>query len=111
MAQSHSSSGGRSTGSQASTGSKSATGSKSSAGGQSSGGGTSEDKLPGGGKHSPAAVTHHLKGMHFPASREELLDHAKKSGAGQEVLSEIEHMKGQHFATMADVMKAFGQTH
>jgi len=64
---------------------------------------------PGG--HSPAIVTHHLKGMHFPASKDDLLDRARDNGAGQDVLEVLESFpEGEEFETLADVMKAYGES-
>lgn len=62
------------------------------------------------GSHSPVNVTHFLKGMNFPAKREDLLRHAKQTHAEQEVLREIEKMPDQDHGTMADVMKGFGKS-
>ena len=39
---------------------------------------------------SSANITHHFKGMHFPASKEELLERARDSGAGQDVIEVLE---------------------
>lgn len=58
---------------------------------------------------SVTAVTHVLKGIEFPASRDDLLDHARENDAGAEVLEAIEAMPEQSYNTMADVMKGFGQ--
>jgi len=62
-----------------------------------------------GGGHSPANVTKHLKGIGFPAKKQDLLKHAKKAGADQEVLQELQGFADQEYNSMADVMKAFGQ--
>lgn len=60
--------------------------------------------------HSPVNVTHFLKGVDFPAKRNDLLQHAKQNKADSEVLQEIEQMPDQEYATMADVMKGFGKS-
>ena len=39
---------------------------------------------------STVNVTHHLKGAHFPASRDSLLERARNNGAGQDVLEVLE---------------------
>lgn len=65
----------------------------------------------GSGEHSPTNVTHFLKGIDFPAKRGDLLQHAKRNHAEQDVLREIEHMPDQEYKTMADVMKGFGKSH
>lgn len=63
------------------------------------------------GGHSPANVTHHLKGIHFPAKKRDLVQTARKNGAPREVMEEIEAMPEQDYASVAEIMKAFGQQH
>jgi Protein of unknown function (DUF2795) len=63
------------------------------------------------GGHSPANVTHHLKGLGFPASRQDLERQAEKNGAEQEILETIRGMPDDQFETMTDVMKAYGKAH
>jgi len=63
------------------------------------------------GSHSPANVTHHLKGVHFPASKDDLLERARNSGASQDVLEMLESFpEGEEFESLADVMKACGDS-
>jgi Protein of unknown function (DUF2795) len=62
------------------------------------------------GGHSPANVTHHLKGVHFPASKQDLLTRARDNGAGQDVLEALESFpNGEQFESLADVTKAYGE--
>ncbi|PPQ39009.1 DUF2795 domain-containing protein [Rhodopila globiformis] len=63
------------------------------------------------GGHAPANITHYLKGMDFPASRQDLEQCAKDNGAEKEVLETIHGMPDGKFETMADVMKAYGKEH
>lgn len=49
-----------------------------------------------------------LKGIDFPANKEDLLEHAKKNGAEDAVLEMIEKMPDGEFGNMADVMSAYG---
>ena len=58
---------------------------------------------------SPINVTHHLKGISFPASKDDLVEHAKKNGAPSQVMEAIEAMPDDEYGTMADVMKGFKQ--
>ena len=58
---------------------------------------------------SPINVTHHLKGISFPAEKQDLVEHAKGNGAPSEVVQAIEAMPEQSYETMADVMKGFKQ--
>ena len=60
---------------------------------------------------STVNVTHHLKGAHFPASRDSLLERARNNGAGQDVLEVLEFFpRHEEFETLADVMKAYGDS-
>jgi hypothetical protein len=61
------------------------------------------------GGHSPANVTHHLKGIHFPAQKRDLVQQAKKNGAEQDIMQVLNAMPEQEFANIADVMKAVGE--
>jgi hypothetical protein len=55
-------------------------------------------------------VTHHLQGMHFPASKDDLLLRARDNGAGQDTLEVLESFpEGKEFGTLADVVRAYGE--
>ena len=56
---------------------------------------------------SPAIVTNHLKGMNFPASRDDLLAKARDTGAGQDVLEALQSFPDKDFDSMADVINAY----
>lgn len=60
------------------------------------------------GGHSPSNVTHHLKGIHFPADKQALVQQARRNGAPRDVMEEIEAMPDQDYASIAEVMKALG---
>jgi hypothetical protein len=61
------------------------------------------------GGQSPANVTHYLKGIDFPASKQDLMETAKDNGAEEAVLDMIEQMPDDEFEDMAGVMKAYGE--
>jgi len=61
------------------------------------------------GGHSAANVTHSLRGMGFPAKKDELLKQAQANDAPDEVLDTIKQMGDGPYDTMADVMKELGQ--
>ena len=61
------------------------------------------------GGHSPANITHHLKGIDFPAGRDDLVKHAQKNDADEEILEVIRKMPDQEYGSMADVMKGVGE--
>ncbi|HEX3013498.1 MAG TPA: DUF2795 domain-containing protein [Methanobacterium sp.] len=50
-----------------------------------------------------------LKGMDYPASKQELMQQAKKNNAGQNVMQAIENLPEQKFNSPTDVQKAWGQ--
>lgn len=61
------------------------------------------------GGQSPSNITRHLRGLDFPASKQDLLDRARSDNAEPEVLELLERMPDQEYQSMADVMKGFGQ--
>lgn len=63
------------------------------------------------GGHSAVNVTQHLKGMHFPASKRDLLLRARDGGAGQDMLEVLESFpEDEEFETLADLMRAYGES-
>jgi hypothetical protein len=49
--------------------------------------------------------------VHFPASKDDLLERARNNGAGQDVLEVLESFpEDGEFETLADVIKAYGET-
>jgi hypothetical protein len=65
----------------------------------------------GGTQGSAANVTHALRGVDFPCSKQQLIDHAQQQNADDVVLSELRNLPDQNYNNMADVMKGFGQSH
>lgn len=59
---------------------------------------------------SPVALTKHLRGVDFPASKQDLIERARSANADEEVIQQIERLPDQEYQSMADVMKGFGQT-
>jgi hypothetical protein len=60
--------------------------------------------------HSSVNVRRHLEGMHFPASKDDLLLRARDNGAGQDTLEVLESFpEGKEFGTLADVVRAYGE--
>lgn len=60
-------------------------------------------------KVNPIQMQKYLKGMDYPASKQELLDHAKHSGADENVCSTLERLPDDNYETPADVSKAVGK--
>lgn len=61
------------------------------------------------GGQSPANIAHSLKGIDFPAKKQDLVEHARKNKAEDAVLQVLKQMPEQEYHTMADVMKGVGQ--
>ncbi len=58
------------------------------------------------GGHSVANISHHLKGIHFPAAKRELLRRARQNGADQDIMDLLDCIPDQEFQTVAEVTKA-----
>jgi hypothetical protein len=61
------------------------------------------------GGHSPANVTHYLKGVHLPARKQDLLRLTKDNGAEEDVMDVLESMPDEEFVSVAEIMKAYGE--
>jgi hypothetical protein len=61
------------------------------------------------GGHSPANVSHHLRGIGFPARKQDLMRQARDNGADRAVMEVIEAMPDADYQDMADVMKGYGE--
>jgi len=62
------------------------------------------------GGQSPSNISHYLKGIDFPATKDQLLEHAQENDAEQDVLDKIESMPDEEYQSMADVMKGYGES-
>ncbi|MFH0810059.1 MAG: DUF2795 domain-containing protein [Pseudomonadota bacterium] len=56
-----------------------------------------------------ANVTHHLKGIDFPAKKDDLISYATEQGADEEVLKVLRDLPDREYGNMADVMQGYGQ--
>lgn len=61
-------------------------------------------------KIAPIQVQKYLKGMNYPASKEELIKQAQKNQATDDVISMLGQIKTNKFNTPADVSKALGDS-
>ena len=50
-----------------------------------------------------------LKGMNYPASKQDLVQKAKSNNASQDVIKTIENLPQDQFNSPTDVQKAWGQ--
>lgn len=55
---------------------------------------------------SPIELQNFLKGMDFPASKEELINHARSNRASEEIISMLEGMRTNRFVSPTDVSDA-----
>jgi hypothetical protein len=58
---------------------------------------------------SVADMTHALRGISFPAKKQDLKQQAQSNNAPDEVISAIEHLPEEEFGTMAEVARAYGE--
>ncbi|MBE9166999.1 DUF2795 domain-containing protein [Pleurocapsales cyanobacterium LEGE 06147] len=57
---------------------------------------------------NPVQVQKFLKGVDYPASKQDLIEHAKQQGADENVCSTLEQLPDEEFETPAAVSKAIG---
>lgn len=60
-------------------------------------------------KINPIQMQKSLKGMDYPASKEELVKHAEQQGADEDVRAVLAQLPDRQYETPADVSKAVGQ--
>lgn len=58
---------------------------------------------------NPVEVEKSLKGIDFPAKKQDLIKHAQQHGADQNVIETIKDLPREEFHTAADVTKAIGE--
>lgn len=58
---------------------------------------------------SAAEVEQYLKGVNFPASKQDLISTARSNGVPENMISILENLPGDTFNSPVDVMKAFGE--
>lgn len=60
-------------------------------------------------KVNPIQVQKFLKGLDYPASKQDVLQKAEQDGADEDVRSTLEQLPEEQFETPADISKAIGQ--
>ncbi len=60
-------------------------------------------------KVNPIQAQKFLKGMDYPASKDDLVKHAEKQGADENVRSALEQLPEEQYETPADVSQALGK--
>lgn len=61
-------------------------------------------------KVNPIQLQKHLKGVDYPASKQDLINHAKQQGADENALSALEQIPEREYETPTDVSQAIGDT-
>jgi 5,10-methylene-tetrahydrofolate dehydrogenase/methenyl tetrahydrofolate cyclohydrolase len=60
-------------------------------------------------KANPVGIQKHLKGVDYPATKQQLIEHAKQQKADEDVLSILEQLPDdQEFSNPTDLNKAIG---
>lgn len=57
---------------------------------------------------NPAKIEESIRGIDFPASKEDLLNRARENNADQEELDALKGLPEQEFNTSADITQALG---
>lgn len=60
-------------------------------------------------KASPATIEKHLKGIDYPAGKEDLVRHARGQNAPDDVLAVLQRMPDREYGSAADAAKGIGQ--
>jgi len=60
-------------------------------------------------KASPAAVEHYIKGAHFPADRDELIELASENNAPDDVMDVLNNFSDQEYNSVIDVAREVGR--
>jgi hypothetical protein len=60
-------------------------------------------------KVNPIELQKNLKGVDYPVSKEDLVNHAKQQGADENILSVLEQLPSQEYEAPTDVNKAVGE--
>lgn len=58
---------------------------------------------------NPIEIQKYLKGTNYPASKQDLVSHAKEQGADDDTISVLEKLSEDQYETPADVSKAVGE--
>jgi hypothetical protein len=61
------------------------------------------------GGQSPANVQTYLKGIDYPAKKDDLIRKARDNGAPDEVMDILQQLQEEEYGGPQDVMKAYGQ--
>jgi hypothetical protein len=57
---------------------------------------------------SPAELEKHLRGITYPAKKNDLVEKARENGASDEIVRALEDLPAEQFGGPQDVTKAYG---
>jgi len=60
-------------------------------------------------KVNPVQIQKDLKGINYPASKQDLVNHAQQKGADKNVCSMLEQLPEREYVTPTEVSKAIGK--
>jgi hypothetical protein len=60
-------------------------------------------------KASPAALERSIRGIHFPATKEDLLEQARKNKAPQSVIDVLDRFRDEHYSTVWEIAHETGR--
>ena len=60
---------------------------------------------------STATIAQALSGVGFPANKKDLVEHARKNNADNDVIEALNEIPDEQYSSMADVFKGVGQSH
>lgn len=60
-------------------------------------------------KINPIQLQKHLKGINYPASKEDLINHAQQLGADEDAIAALEQLPDQEFDSPTQVNQAISQ--
>jgi hypothetical protein len=58
---------------------------------------------------NPVEVEKCLKGMNYPAKKNDLIKHAQQQGANQDILETLKDLREENFNSPVEVSKAVGE--
>jgi len=58
---------------------------------------------------NPVEVEKSLKGMNYPAKKNDLIKHAQQQGATQDILETLKDLREENFNSPVEVSKAVGE--
>ena len=58
---------------------------------------------------NPVEVERYLKGVNYPAKKNDLIKHAQQNGASQDILETLKDLREENFNSPVEVNRAIGE--